>query len=252
VYGPRQALSNPYTGVMAIFSARLLNGRAPLIFEDGLQSRDFVHVSDVVQANLLAAEIGAAGGRIYNVGTGHGTTILRGYREAAAPARCRWRGAAGPLPRRRRAPASPTSRASAPSWATSPVSLEQGMKEPLEWLRTGPRRIAWTRPRASSPSGASARDEGRRRASSCAAWAAGRLLRPPAPAGGGDAMLDEYLWWGVERVSRAPVPVVHVQRESVASAASPACCATPSRWERAPCSRRRWGTIAPASGWSTC
>ncbi len=76
IYGSRQALSNPYTGVMAIFSSRLLNGRAPLVFEDGLQSRDFVHVSDVVQANLLALEHDAAPGRVYNVGTGLPTTVL--------------------------------------------------------------------------------------------------------------------------------------------------------------------------------
>jgi dTDP-L-rhamnose 4-epimerase len=76
VYGTRQALSNPYTGVLAIFSARLLNGRAPLIFEDGGQSRDFVHVSDVVAANLLALERDAAVGRVFNVGTGRATTVL--------------------------------------------------------------------------------------------------------------------------------------------------------------------------------
>jgi len=75
-YGTRQALSNPYTGVMAIFSARLLNRHRPMIFEDGLQARDFVHVSDIVRANLLAMEAEAADGRIYNVGTGTPTTVL--------------------------------------------------------------------------------------------------------------------------------------------------------------------------------
>ena len=54
IYGPRQALSNPYTVVAAIFCGRLLNQKAPIIFEDGLQSRDFIHVSDIVQVNLLA------------------------------------------------------------------------------------------------------------------------------------------------------------------------------------------------------
>jgi dTDP-L-rhamnose 4-epimerase len=76
VYGPRQALSNPYTGVAAIFSSRLLNGQPPVIFEDGLQSRDFVHVSDIVRANLLAMERGEADYRVFNVGTGRGLTIL--------------------------------------------------------------------------------------------------------------------------------------------------------------------------------
>ncbi|MEX1019988.1 MAG: SDR family NAD(P)-dependent oxidoreductase [Litorilinea sp.] len=75
VYGTRQALSNPYTGVAAIFSGRLLNGNAPLIFEDGLQSRDFTHVSDIVQANLLALESDAANYEVFNVGTGRALTV---------------------------------------------------------------------------------------------------------------------------------------------------------------------------------
>jgi dTDP-L-rhamnose 4-epimerase len=77
VYGTRQALSNPYTGVVAIFSSRLLNRRPPLVYEDGRQTRDFVHVSDIVQANLLALDSEAAGGRIYNVGTGRATSVLQ-------------------------------------------------------------------------------------------------------------------------------------------------------------------------------
>jgi dTDP-L-rhamnose 4-epimerase len=75
VYGTRQALSNPYTGVAAIFSSRLLNNNPPLIFEDGRQSRDFVHVSDIVQANLLAMEKDEADYGVFNVGTGRPTTI---------------------------------------------------------------------------------------------------------------------------------------------------------------------------------
>ena len=76
VYGPRQALSNPYTGVCAIFSARIKNGNPPLLFEDGLQSRDFVHVTDVAQANLLALENPDANNQALNVGTGRPTTVL--------------------------------------------------------------------------------------------------------------------------------------------------------------------------------
>ncbi|MFN2451098.1 MAG: NAD-dependent epimerase/dehydratase family protein [Candidatus Dormibacteria bacterium] len=75
IYGPQQALSNPYTGVAAIFCTRLLNGRRPLLFEDGQQRRDLVHVSDVVRANLLAAESTAAVGHAINVGTGASLTI---------------------------------------------------------------------------------------------------------------------------------------------------------------------------------
>ncbi len=75
VYGTRQALSNPYTGVCAIFSSRLLNGHRPLIFEDGKQTRDFVHVSDIVQANLLALQNHQADYQAINIGTGIPTAI---------------------------------------------------------------------------------------------------------------------------------------------------------------------------------
>ena len=75
VYGPRQALSNPYTGVLAIFAARLLNGRPPLVFEDGLQRRDFVHVCDVAQACRLALEADLDG-ETFNIGSGDSRSIL--------------------------------------------------------------------------------------------------------------------------------------------------------------------------------
>jgi dTDP-L-rhamnose 4-epimerase len=75
IYGPRQALSNPYTGVAAIFSSRLLNGEPPLIFEDGGQRRDFVSVHDIVQGLLLSAEEDAAVGKALNLGTGVGTSV---------------------------------------------------------------------------------------------------------------------------------------------------------------------------------
>jgi dTDP-L-rhamnose 4-epimerase len=75
VFGTRQALSNPYTGVLAIFASRLLNGNAPLIFEDGLQRRDFVSVYDIAQACRLALDVPAAAGRALNVGSGTPYTI---------------------------------------------------------------------------------------------------------------------------------------------------------------------------------
>ncbi|MGI9091268.1 MAG: NAD-dependent epimerase/dehydratase family protein [Gemmatimonadaceae bacterium] len=75
VYGPRQALSNPYTGALAIFASRLLNDNAPLIFEDGQQQRDFVSVSDVTQACRLALEVPAAADQVFNVGSGHHYSI---------------------------------------------------------------------------------------------------------------------------------------------------------------------------------
>ncbi|MFN0140810.1 MAG: NAD-dependent epimerase/dehydratase family protein [Pyrinomonadaceae bacterium] len=77
VYGTRQSLSNPYTGICAIFSARLMNDQAPLIFEDGEQTRDFVHVSDIVRANLLALETDKCDYRAINIGTGEGTSVKR-------------------------------------------------------------------------------------------------------------------------------------------------------------------------------
>jgi dTDP-L-rhamnose 4-epimerase len=75
VYGPRQALSNPYTGVLAIFASRFLNRKPPLIFEDGHQCRDFVSVYDVVQACRLALEKPQAAGQVFNVGSGCHYTI---------------------------------------------------------------------------------------------------------------------------------------------------------------------------------
>jgi dTDP-L-rhamnose 4-epimerase len=77
VYGPRQALANPYTGVAAIFAARLLAGRRPLIFEDGGQLRDLVHVSDVARATAAAMTAGGAPGRVFNVATGARVTVQR-------------------------------------------------------------------------------------------------------------------------------------------------------------------------------
>ena len=75
-YGPRQALSNPYTGAAAIFASRLLNGAAPIIFEDGRQQRDFVHVTDIARANVLAVESEAAHDQALNIGTGRPLSIL--------------------------------------------------------------------------------------------------------------------------------------------------------------------------------
>ena len=77
IYGPRQSLSNPYTGVCAIFLSRILSSRRPYIFEDGQQSRDFVHVSDIARANVLAIESENANYRGVNIGSGQPISILR-------------------------------------------------------------------------------------------------------------------------------------------------------------------------------
>ncbi len=76
VYGERQALSNPYTGVLAIFAARYLNGRPPVIFEDGRQKRDFVHVRDLAAGCLLALESAAARDEVFNIGGGTAYSVL--------------------------------------------------------------------------------------------------------------------------------------------------------------------------------
>jgi len=75
-YGPYQALSNPYTGVLSNFASRVLNGRAPLIFEDGLQKRDFVSVYDVARACRLALEKKEAAGCALNISSGVAMTVL--------------------------------------------------------------------------------------------------------------------------------------------------------------------------------
>jgi dTDP-L-rhamnose 4-epimerase len=74
-YGTRQSLSNPYTGVLAIFASRYLNNKCPLIFEDGQQQRDFVSVHDIAQACRLALETPAAVGQTFNVGSGQAVSI---------------------------------------------------------------------------------------------------------------------------------------------------------------------------------
>ena len=77
IYGTRQALSNPYTGVAAIFAARLINDQAPLVFEDGEQQRDFVSVHDIVRANMLAMERPESDGEVINIGCGKPIKIRR-------------------------------------------------------------------------------------------------------------------------------------------------------------------------------
>jgi dTDP-L-rhamnose 4-epimerase len=75
IYGSRQALTNPYTGVAAIFCGRMLSGQAPAIYEDGQQLRDFVHVSDIVQACCLAISQSGADHQVVNVGTGQPVSV---------------------------------------------------------------------------------------------------------------------------------------------------------------------------------
>ena len=83
VYGPGQALSNPYTGVLAIFASRLLNGQQPMIFEDGEQRRDFVHVGDVARAFAEALVLPQAAGGTFNIGSGHDRSVTEVATELA-------------------------------------------------------------------------------------------------------------------------------------------------------------------------
>lgn len=75
VFGPGQSLSNPYTGILSIFSTRILNGNDLDIYEDGLESRDFVYIDDVVEATILGIEKNEANGEVFNVGSGVATTV---------------------------------------------------------------------------------------------------------------------------------------------------------------------------------
>ena len=137
IYGTRQSLSNPYTGVMAIFSSRLLNQNPPVIFEDGAQTRDFVNVADIVQANLLALEGERAVGGVYNIGTGQPTSVARIAEVLAErldfgePAQITGEFRAGDI----RHCYADISRARADLGFEPKVGLEAGMDELLSWLR---------------------------------------------------------------------------------------------------------------------
>ncbi|MDA8138121.1 MAG: SDR family oxidoreductase [Desulfobacteraceae bacterium] len=88
VYGPRQDPSSPYSGVISIFMLRALSGHQPMIYGDGGQTRDFVFVKDVVQANLLAAIQEAAAGKVFNVGTSNSIEINRLWQMIANMSGC--------------------------------------------------------------------------------------------------------------------------------------------------------------------
>ncbi len=136
VYGPRQSLSNPYTGVCAIFSARIKNRHQPLIFEDGAQSRDFVHVRDIVQANLLVMREPRADYEAFNVGTGRATSIgqiaqlLARLYDVPVEPELTQKFRAGDI----RHCVADISRLRALGFAPS-VSLEEGLKELAAWGR---------------------------------------------------------------------------------------------------------------------
>ncbi len=140
VYGPRQALSNPYTGVLTIFAARLLNDRRPVVYEDGEQRRDFVHVTEVARAFRLSLENDGADGHAVNIGSGTSTTILE---IAHTLARLLEKEIEPELPGTSRAGDirhcfADVSRARDLLGFEADVALEDGLADLAEWLKTQP------------------------------------------------------------------------------------------------------------------
>lgn len=138
IYGPRQSLSNPYTGVAAIFASRMMNGKAPLIFEDGNQMRDFVSVSDIAQANLLAIESPNAVGQAVNIGSGEPVTIREVAEElsralsVSTPLEITGKNRSGDI----RHCFADISRARALLGYAPRITFKQGMNELAFWLRS--------------------------------------------------------------------------------------------------------------------
>jgi dTDP-L-rhamnose 4-epimerase len=136
IYGPRQALSNPYTGVAAIFASRLMNGKPPVVFEDGLQMRDFVNIRDIVQANLLAMSGSGGNGTALNVGSGAPVSIREVATEiasmlgAAVPMQISGRCRAGDI----RHCYADITRISRNLGYVPKVALREGIAELVEWL----------------------------------------------------------------------------------------------------------------------
>jgi UDP-glucose 4-epimerase len=136
VYGPRQDPSSPYSGVISIFMLRALNGEAPLIYGDGGQTRDFVYVKDVVQANLLAAAHEAAPGRVFNVGTSNSVSINGLWQMIAQLAQCH-------LPAKHEAPRpgdivhslASIQRAKELMGFQPAISFEEGLRQTFTWYR---------------------------------------------------------------------------------------------------------------------
>jgi UDP-glucose 4-epimerase len=136
VYGPRQRADSPYSGVIAIFAALLAAGRTPTVHGDGLQSRDFVYVSDVAAALILAAEAPGVSGRVYNVGTGGSVSVLQLVAElnailhtAAVPVHDAPR--AGDIRHSR----ARIQRIRAELGYASTVTFADGLRRTMEWIR---------------------------------------------------------------------------------------------------------------------
>lgn len=137
IYGTRQALSNPYTGVLAIFASRYLNRRPPLIFEDGRQRRDFVSVHDVARACRLALEVPGAAGEVLNIGSGRSIDVIGVAEEMASalgiddlPPEITGKSRTGDI----RHCFADIGRAAEVLGYRPEVELQQGMEELVEWM----------------------------------------------------------------------------------------------------------------------
>ena len=136
-YGPRQSIFNPYTGVIAIFCTRLLNNLAPILYEDGEQTRDFSFVGDIARANLLAAETDKLDGEATNVGSGEGTPIRKVAQilsrllkiDIEPEARGEFR------PGEMRHLTSDTTKIGAAGYKPQ-VALEDGIQQYIDWIRS--------------------------------------------------------------------------------------------------------------------
>ena len=135
VYGPRQSLSNPYTGVTAIFISRIKNGKRPVIYEDGEQTRDFISVHDVVKALIAATNSSKADYQVFNIASGSPTSIKQIAQTLAKLMKSKLAPDISQSPRKndiRHCFANISKAGKVLKWKPK-VTLKQGMKELIDW-----------------------------------------------------------------------------------------------------------------------
>ena len=136
VYGPRQDPASPYSGVISIFTQRMLNGQAPLVHGDGLQTRDFVSVHDVVAANMFAYQVECAQGQVYNIGSGYSSSLIGLLTALNAVLRCNIQAEfvearSGDV----RHSLADISKAQSQLGYVPSMDLQRGLREVVEWMR---------------------------------------------------------------------------------------------------------------------
>ncbi len=136
IFGPRQRADSPYSGVIALFVAALTSGRTPTVFGDGLQSRDFTFVTDVVQALRQAAEVPGVSGRVYNIGTGRSVTLLELIAAMNRQLGTSLTAAHAPPARRCALSCADISRARRDLGYEPRAAFEDGLAETLRWYRS--------------------------------------------------------------------------------------------------------------------